>query len=178
MFLLSLLSTPVIANESVTLGTLVFPPHTLIDEQINECVGDFISITKKILSEYDINVDVVCSPSVRVYRLLKNADINFTINVKSTKALPKDIIFVDTPFGTLNLELYAHNSVDSTKSVAAIRGFSYHDYRNKLKLQGYEFIDLPTSISAIQLFLKKRSSHLIFYRSPVDYYIQEKKIKY
>jgi hypothetical protein len=33
---------------------------------------------------------------------------------------------------------------------------------------------LPINISAIQLFLKKRTSHFISYRSPVDYYIQEK----
>ncbi|MFT6990583.1 MAG: hypothetical protein ACJASL_002561, partial [Paraglaciecola sp.] len=53
------------------------------------------------------------------------------------------------------------------KTVAAIRGFSYHGFRTKLTTQGYDFFDLPTSISAIQLFLKKRSSHLISYRSPM-----------
>jgi hypothetical protein len=90
--------------------------------------------------------------------------------------LPKDIVFIDTPFSTLNLDLYTHKNAQSLKSVAAIRGFGYHGFRTKLMAQGYEFFDLPTSISAIQLFLKKRSSHLISYRSPVEYYIQQKKL--
>ncbi|MFT6990584.1 MAG: polar amino acid transport system substrate-binding protein [Paraglaciecola sp.] len=68
-------------------------------------MGRFISITKKVLAEYDINVDVVCAPPVRIYRFLKSTDVDFTINIKSTQALPKDIVFVDTPFNTLNLDL-------------------------------------------------------------------------
>jgi polar amino acid transport system substrate-binding protein len=142
----------------------------------NQCVGRFISITKKVLAEYDINVDVVCAPPVRIYRFLKSTDVDFTINIKSTQALPKDIVFVDTPFNTLNLDLFTHKDIQSMKSVAAIRGFSYHGFRTKLTTQGYDFFDLPTSISAIQLFLKKRSSHLISYRSPMKYYIEEKRL--
>ena len=167
---------PICARKNVTLGTLVFPPYSKLDPATNQCVGRFISITKKILAEYDINVDVVCAPPIRIYRFLKNADVDFTINIKSTQALPKDIVFVDTPFNNLSLDLYYHKDTQSIKSVAAIRGFSYHGFRTKLTAQGYEFFDLPTSISAIQLFLKKRSSHLISYRSPMKYYIEEKKL--
>jgi polar amino acid transport system substrate-binding protein len=176
IFLFLFLCTPISAKESVTLGILVFPPHSRIDELTNECVGAFITITEKILAEYAINVDAVCAPPIRIYRMLENADVDFTINIKSTTALPKDIVFVDIPFSTLNLDLYSHKNAQSIKSVAAIRGFSYDGFRTKLLAQGYEFFDLPTSISAIQLFLKKRTNHLISYRAPVDYYIQEKKL--
>ena len=160
----------------MTLGILVFPPHSILDEVTNECVGRFVTITKKILAEYAINIDVVCAPPIRIYRLLENAKVDFTINIKSTKALPKGIVFVDTPFSTLRLDLYAHKNAKSRRSVAAIRGFGYHGFRQRLTAQGYDFFELPTSISAIQLFLKKRTSHLISYRSPVDYYIQENKL--
>jgi polar amino acid transport system substrate-binding protein len=176
IFLLLLLSTPISATQKVTLGIPVFPPHSILDEVTNECVGPFVTITKKILAEYAINIDVFCAPPIRIYRLLEKAKVDFTINIKSTKALPKDIVFVETPFSTLNLDLYTHQNTKSTMSVAAIRGFSYHGFRKRLMVQGYEFFELPNSISAIQLFLKKRTSHLISYRSPVDYYIQEKKL--
>ena len=172
-----LLSTPISAIDKVTLGILVFPPHSRLDELTNKCVGRFITITEKILAEYAIDVDVICAPPIRIYRLLENADVDITINIKSTKALPKDIVFVETPFSTLTLDLYSHKNAQSINSIAAIRGFSYHGFRTKLTEQGYEFFDLPTSISAIQLFLKKRTNHLISYRSPVDYYIQEKNLK-
>lgn len=162
--------------DKVTLGILVFPPHSRIDEVTNECLGGFISITEKILAEYDTKVDVVCAPPIRIYRMLKNADVDFTINIKSTKALPEDMVFVETPFSTLKLDLYSHKNAPAMKSIAAIRGFSYHGFRTKLVDQGYEFFDLPSSTSAIQLFLKKRTSHLISYRAPVDYYIEENKL--
>jgi polar amino acid transport system substrate-binding protein len=176
IYLFLVLSTPISARQNVTLGILVFPPHSKLDEVTNECVGRFVTITKKILAEYAINIDVVCAPPIRIYRLLENADVDFTINVKSTKALPKNIVFVDTPFDTLRLDLYTHKNTQFNKSVAAIRGFSYHGFRTSLTEQGYEFFDLPNSISAIQLFLKKRTRHLISYRSPVEYYIEEKKL--
>jgi polar amino acid transport system substrate-binding protein len=176
IFLFLVLSSPISARGNVTLGILVFPPHSRIDDVTNECVGRFVNITEKILAEYSINLDVVCAPPIRIYRLLENADVDFTINIKSTKALPKDIVFVDTPFSTLRLDLYSHKNTQLKKSVAAIRGFSYHGYRDKLTTQGYQFFDLPDSISAIQLFLKNRTSHLISYRSPVDFYIEEKKL--
>ena len=162
--------------EKVTLGILEFPPHSRIDEVTNECLGGFISITEQILAEYDLAVDVICAPPIRIYRMLNNGEVDFTINIKSTEALPKDVIFVETPLSTLKLELYSNNSIKSMRSIAAIRGFGYHGFRTTLIEQGYDFIDLPTSISAIKLFLKERSSHLISYRSPVDYYIKEKQL--
>ena len=175
--LLLLLSMSISARESVTLGTLVFPPHARIDELTNKCVGGFVTITKKILADYNLDVDVVCAPPIRIYRLLASADVDFTINIKSTKALPLDIVFVETPFSMLNLEFYTHKNTQAIKTVAAIRGFGYHGFRTKLIEEGYEFFDLPTSTAAIQLFLKKRSSHLISYRSPVESYITDKKLK-
>jgi len=176
IFLLLVLSAPISSKDKVTLGILVFPPHSRIDELTNKCVGGFITITEKVLAEYNIKVDVICAPPIRIYRMLENADLDFTINIKSTQALPKDIVFIDTAFSTLKLDLYSHKNLHSMKSVAAIRGFSYHGFRTKLMKEGYDFFDLPTSISAIQLFLKKRTNYLISYRAPVDYYNEEKKL--
>jgi polar amino acid transport system substrate-binding protein len=90
--------------------------------------------------------------------------------------LPKDIVFIGTPFNTLTLDFYSHKNTQSIKIIAAIRGFSYHGFRTKLTALGYEFFDLPNSISAIQLFLIKRSGHLISYRAPVQYLIEKNKL--
>jgi polar amino acid transport system substrate-binding protein len=174
--ILLILSPTISAKHKVTLGVLVFPPHSQIEELTNECVGRFISITDEILAEYNIELDVVCAPPIRIYRMLRNADVDFTINIRSTKALPEDIVFVETAFSTLSLNLYAHKGSEPVKSIAAIRGFGYHGFRTKLLAQEYEFFDLPTSTSAIQLFLKERTTHLISYRSPVDYHIQKNKL--
>ena len=177
IFIFIVLSTQVSAKKNVTLGIPVFPPYSVIDELANQCVGDFISVTKKILADSGFTVDVVCAPPTRIYRALKSAEIDFIINVKSTKSLPKDIVFVDTPFNILSLNLYAHKNAQTIASIAAIDGFSYHGFRTKYTEQGYEFLNMPTSISAIQLFLKGQSSHLISYRSPFEYHIQDKKIE-
>jgi polar amino acid transport system substrate-binding protein len=174
--LLIFLSTTLHARDKVTLGILVFPPYSIHDEVTQKCIGKFIGVSEKILAEYSIDLDVVCAPPIRIYKLLEQAGIDFTINIKSTEALPDDLIFVETPFQTLHLDLYTHKTLTSTKGVAAIRGFGYQGYRNKMTAEGYTFFDLPTSISAIEVFLKKRSRYLISYRSPVDYYIDEKKL--
>jgi hypothetical protein len=76
----------------------------------------------------------------------------------------------------LTLDFYSHKNTQSIKIIAAIRGFSYHGFRTKLTALGYEFFDLPNSISAIQLFLIKRSGHLISYRAPVQYLIEKNKL--
>lgn len=176
IFLFLVLSTSISARQNVTLGIVVFPPHSKLDEVSNECVGSFVTITRRILAEYVIDIDVVCAPPIRIYRLLESADVDFTINVKSTKALPRNVVFVHTPFNTLKLDFYTHKSTEFNKSVAAIRGFSYHGFKASLTEQGFEFFDLPNSISAVQLFLKKRTRHLISYRSRVEYYMDEKKL--
>jgi polar amino acid transport system substrate-binding protein len=170
------ISSALQAGNKVTLGLLVFPPESRLDEITQECMGHYLDVSKKILAEYSIEIDVICAPPIRIYKLLENADIDFTINIKSTEALPDDLVFVETPFKTLYLDLYTHKKLPSIKGVAAIRGFSYHGYRRKMLADGYTFIDLPTSISAIQVFLKKRSRHLITYRSQVNFYAKEKKL--
>ena len=159
MLLLLFLSAPLVAEQKVTMGLVVFPPYSILEEQTNKCVGRFIEITKKILTDYSIQLGAVCAPPARLFRLLEKAEIDFTINIKSTVALPKNVDFVEPPFSTLQLDLYSHKQNKLDNSVAAIRGYSYHGFRAKLVDQHYKFFDLPNSISAIQLFLKKRSSH-------------------
>ncbi|PKG93226.1 hypothetical protein CXF95_26965 [Paraglaciecola sp. MB-3u-78] len=74
----------------------------------------------------------------------------------------------------MNLDFYAHKKAEFTRSVAAIRGFSYHGFRKRLMAQGYEFFELPNSISAIQLFKKKRTSDLFLIFPPLTSIFKKK----
>jgi hypothetical protein len=175
VFLL-LFSCALNAENKITLGVVLFPPDSVLDISTKECVGDFIEITRQVLLEYSINIDTVCAPPIRIYRFLKNGDVDFTINIKSTKAMPKNMVFTEIPFHTLNLNLYAHQSAKEQKNVAVIRGFGYHGYRDKLVGEGFKVIELPTSVASLEVFLKKRSSHLLAYQSPVNYYLHMNKV--
>ena len=177
LLLLLFFSSALLGSERATLGVILFPPNVLIDEVTGECRGHGIQTTREILAEYSIEIDVICAPPVRIYRLLENAEIDFTINIKSTKGLPEDVTFIDKPYRILQLKLYSHLDRKNGKDVAAVRGFDYQGFRNKLIQQEYRFFDLPNSISSIQVFLKKRIPHLISYGGPYGYYIRDKKLK-
>jgi polar amino acid transport system substrate-binding protein len=176
LLLLIIFSTPSIAGKKVTLGVVLFPPYVMLDEVTSECVGNVINITKKILDEYAHDLDVICARPSRVYKLMHEGVIDFTINIIKSNSLPDHTSFIDTPFRKIELKLYSHKATNLNKEVAAIKGFNYQGQRAKLSEQGYKFIDMPTSISAIQVFLKKQSDYLISYSSSVDYYIKEKKL--
>jgi polar amino acid transport system substrate-binding protein len=148
----------------------------MFDEETSECVGKGINITKKILTEYQQHLDVICAPATRIYQLMHAGKIDFTINIKKTNSLPENTLFVDTPFRKIVIKLYSHKDLSLDKDVAAIKGFSYQGHKDKLDQQGFDFFEMPTSISAIQFFLKKQSGHLISYGSSWDYYVDEKKL--
>ena len=159
-------------KETVTFGAIVFPPNTVYNARTKECIGDSIRETRRILHQYQFKMDVVCASAIRIYKLIETGEVDITINVKSTHALKQNVTFVDTPYQPLFLVLYTHKNIASQKIVSGIRGFDYHGQRQQMQAQGFEFVDLPNTLSALQVFLKKRSSHLISYRGPVSYYLR------
>lgn len=158
------------------MGVLLFPPYAMLDEETSECIGQVIAITNKVLAEYGLNADAACSNPSHIYQLMADGDIDFTINIKQTSSLAKSTIFIDTPFRQLQLNMYSHNEWAHRKDIAGIRGFTYQGQRANLTTNGYTFYDMPTSISAIQLFLKKQSAHLLSYASSIDYLVAEKQL--
>lgn len=167
-----LFSSSVASKPKVVLGVLLFEPFSAIDPKTNSCVGKVIDITKQILSEYEIDVAVVCANASRIYRMIENAEVDLTINVKTTTALAENAEFIDLPFRKLELNLYTRIAAAQRRTVAAIRGFDYNGYRLTLSHKGYEFIDLPNALSASRLFEKGRAVNLISYSGPVDYFVK------
>jgi polar amino acid transport system substrate-binding protein len=165
-----------LASSPVTLGAVLFPPDTMLDEQTSECIGSVIDVTKKILAEHGQEVDVICAPPSRIYQLMKEGEVDFTVNVKTTDSLPPQTSFVDTPFRKIEVELYSYINTEFRNDIAAIKDFSYHGYRNNLTQQDYTFFDMPTGISAIQFFIKNQTGNLLAYSSTVDYYINVKNL--
>lgn len=154
----------------------MFPPSAYIDKKTGKCVGENIDIARKILSHYNIKLNVVCALPIRMYRLVENAEVDFTVNVKLTTALRPHVEFVDPPLKRLVINLYHYGTDSEFKTISAIRGFDYNGTRRKLTDQDYRFIDLPTAESAIQLFLKRRSDALISYQSNVVHIKQQNAI--
>lgn len=170
------MSNITLASSPVTLGAVLFPPDTMLDEQTSECIGSVIDVTKKILAEHGQEVDVICAPPSRIYQLMKEGEVDFTVNVKTTDSLPPQTSFVDTPFRKIEVELYSYINTEFRNDIAAIKDFSYHGYRDNLTQQGYTFFDMPTGISAIQFFIKNQTGNLLAYSSTVDYYINVKNL--
>lgn len=168
------MSNITLASSPVTLGAVLFPPDTMLDEQTSECIGSVIDVTKKILAEHAQEVDVICAPPSRIYQLMNQGEVDFTVNIKTTDSLPAQISFVDTPFRKIEVKLYSYINTKFKKDIAAVKDFSYHGYRDNLIKQGYQFFDMPTGISAIQFFIKNQSGNLLAYSSTVDYYIYVK----
>lgn len=169
--LLTFFNTPPVKSEevpTVTMGALLFSPDIRIDEN-GVCVGDSIDVSRFILAQHGINMNVVCAPPIRMYRLVQNGEVDFTINIQSTTALKPFVKFVDPPYALLSLNHYKHNVASRAKSIAAIRGFDYNGFRKQFEEQNFEFIDLPTASAALQVFLKKRSASLLSYEATVRF---------
>lgn len=163
-------------QKRVTLGTILFPPNIQIDQSSGKCVGKNIDVTRQILSGYQIELDVVCASPMRIYKLLARSEVDFTINIKSTRALKDSVYFVERPYRQLVLNLYRYRSAQGFKSVSAIRGFDYNGYRQQYKDMGIEFLDLPNAVSAIQVFVKQQSDALLSYQSPVLFFQRNDKL--
>lgn len=164
--------------KTVTFGAALFPPSAYFDKSTGECIGENIDVTKKILVNYNIKLEVVCALPVRMYRLVQNSEVDFTVNVKLTRALKPYVEFVEPPIKPLVINLYRYGTKDEFKTISAIRGFDYNGGRQKFVDQNYEFIDLPTAISALQLFLKRRSDALISYQSNILHLQQQNEMMF
>jgi polar amino acid transport system substrate-binding protein len=167
--------TAVVASKEIQFGVHHFPPYIFVDAEGN-CSGQAIELTRKILEQGNIKVTLVCAAPARLYKLLQTGEVDMTINIKHTKALPDDVSFVSPPYAQLALVLLTHGAAvarETQPTIAAIRSFDYHGQRQVLSEQGYRFIDLPDSISAVELFVKGRSSALLTYEAPFMSYMQQ-----
>ena len=177
-FLLVIFGTAV--GGEIRLGVHNFPPYITTDAN-GHCIGEAIEITRNILQNDKIKVSTVCASAARLYKMLQNGEVDLTINIKHTKALPRNVSFVEPPYAQLTLILVTHGAAvarEEHKTIAAIRGFDYHGQRPLLSEQGYRFIDLPDSLSAVELFVKRRTSALLTYEGPFIHYLQQNELPF
>ena len=159
----------------IRLGVHNFPPYFVMTDN-EHCGGEAVELSRNLLQNSDIKLTTVCATPARLYKMLQSGEVDLTINIKHTKALPDNVSFVATPFVQLSLVLLTHGAAvarEKQPSIAAIRGFDYHGQRQVLGDKGYSFIDLPDSISAVEMFIKGRSSALLTYEAPFNYYLQQ-----
>lgn len=158
-------------KKNVVLGVVVFPPLTIIDPVSGQCTGPGISITEKIMREANLPLESFCVPAARLYKMVSEGIIDLTINVKSTQALQGHMHFLDTPFSMLKLVVLRNPGIERGFSIAGIRGFDYHGKRQTLNQSGYTFVDVPSAVDAINLFLHQRTGFLITYLGPYQSFI-------
>ncbi len=161
------------ASEVVHMGAVIFPPSSEIDKKTNQCVGSSIDVTKHILKQYDIELEVTCASAIRIYKLVENGDIDLTINVKSTSALTDNVIFMQPAYGLLKIGLYERITEKPQKVISVIRGFGYAGFRDIYASNGFEFIDLPNSISVLRVFERHRSDYMLAYERPVKHFVEQ-----
>lgn len=157
----------------ITLGLLEFPPYAYTEEGSQECIGYVVETSKKIFAQYGYSVKAICAPAIRVYRMIQNGKVDLTVNIRSTKMLRDHVTFIPTPYSKLDLLLISHNHKGDEKQISGIRGFDYHRQREKLVSEGFVFQDTPGSIDAIRMFVRERTRHLITYKRPYKFYLEQ-----
>lgn len=170
MFCAKLAAEPVLLK----MGVHNFPPDIVVNAD-GSCGGPGVLLSQRIFADAGMLVEPVCITPARIYRLLDRGEIDFSINIKSTRKLSREHMPVDPPYSKLQLVLYSHlhrSNAPRDDSVAAIRAFDYQGQRQQLLQQGYIFVDLPDSVSASQFFLHQRSQHLLTYDGPFRAYLQ------
>lgn len=167
---LLLLCNKVYSKETIVFGITVFPPSSIVDTTTGRCTGPAIDATNSIFSE-TFKVEIFCAPAARIYKLLKVGDIDLTLNIKSTSALEQLVTFYNRPFNQLNIAVYSHADIAFSRTVATIRGFDYQGVRTSLLNDGFKLFDVPSATDTITLFLRRRTSHLVSYVGPFNYFI-------
>ena len=160
-------------QEFITLGMLEFPPYAYSEAGSQECIGYVVETTKKIFAQYGFNVKSICAPAIRVYRMIQSGKVDLTVNVQSTKMLQDHVVFFPTPYSKLDLLLISHKDRGFENLVSGIRGFDYHGQREKLVAEGFIFQDTPGSIDAVRMFVRERTRHLITYKIPYKFYLEQ-----
>jgi len=166
---------PVLADTTASpdkilrMGIHNFPPDFVVSTDGKSCSGEGYLLAQQVFAQAGFKLKAVCTTPARMYLLLDQGEVDFSINVKTTAAISKKHTFVEPAYMPMQLMLYSH-SLSSTapqdKTVAAIRSFDYLGQRQQLLQQGYQLVDMPDSISAVQLFLHQRTQHLISYQGP------------
>lgn len=166
------------AGKKIVLGVVQFPPLIVVNPDNFDCIGPAIDASRELLASLGYAVKVQCIPAARLYTLIERGLVDLTINVRSTGALINNVEFIDKPFSYLTLGLVQNLALNDDKSVAAIRGFDYLGIRNELISKGYTFFDLPSSNDAINLFVHGRTSNLLTYLGPYDYYLDKQPLSF
>lgn len=159
---------PQAAPVILKMGVHNFPPDLVVHAD-GSCGGPGLNLSRRIFATAGMLVEPVCITPARMYLLLDNGDIDFSINIKSTLKLSRAHQAVAPAYSELQLVLYSHrpsSNAPRDNSVAAIRAFDYQGQRQQLLQKGYQFVDLPDSVSASQFFLHQRSQHLLTYDGP------------
>ena len=174
-FTILLLNFATLQAAEIRLGVHNFPPYFVMTDN-NHCGGEAVELTRSLLQTDNIKVTTICATPARLYKLLQSGEVDLTINIKQTKALPDNVNFIAPPYVKLSLVLLTHGAAvarEKHPTIAAIRGFDYHGQRQILAEKGYTFVDLPDSISAVEMFIKARSSALLTYEAPFNHYLQQ-----
>lgn len=179
LFCATLFSAPLFSEERsaapvvLKMGVHNFPPDIVVHAD-GSCGGPGLELSRSIFEAAGMQVEPVCIIPARMFLLLDSGDIDFSINIKSTRKLSRAHVAVAPAYSKLQLVLYSHldsSSAPRDDSVAAIRAFDYQGQRQQLMQQGYFFVDLPDSVSASQFFLHQRSQHLLTYEGPFRAYL-------
>lgn len=175
LFLLPSLSaeTTAVPDKILRMGIHNFPPDFVVSADGKSCSGEGYLLAQRLFAQAGFKLKAVCTTPARMYLLLDQGEVDFSINVKTTVAISKTHQFVEPAYMPMQLMLYSHalsSAAPQDKTVAAIRSFDYLGQRQQLLQQGYQLVDMPDSISAIQLFLHQRTQHLISYQGPFAAY--------
>lgn len=172
-------ASPPVTSPPVTvrLGVHHFPPEFIVSSHNGQPHrgGPGVERTRRILLSRHIGLTVVCVTPARMYLLLDKGELDLVINIKSTKALQQQQHqFAAVPYSELELMLYSHSrssQAPQDNSVALIRGFDYQGQRQALSARGFALVDLPDAPSAVALFMRQRTQHLLTYQGPLQAYL-------
>ncbi|WP_100657564.1 transporter substrate-binding domain-containing protein [Alteromonas flava] len=160
-------------NQTISLAALEFPPYSYTQTGSSECVGYIIELTRQIFSREGYTLEAICAPAIRVYRMIEIGDIDLTVNIKSTQLIQNKVEFIEPQYGQLELIFLTHKNNGFANMVSGIRGFDYNGQRKELVKRGFTFQDTPGSIDAIKMFIRGRTRHLITYKAPYKFYLEQ-----
>lgn len=160
----------------LSLGVHHFPPGLVASSDGKQCGGTAVDKLNKIFLPSGYVVVPVCSPPARIYRSMDTGDIDLSLNTLTNTLINKTHIYLLPAFTQLVLVLYSHPAsamAPEDKTVSAVRGFDYQGQRVEMQQHGFQFVDMPDTISATNFFLHKRSQYLISYEGPFLHAMQE-----
>lgn len=153
---------------SIRVGTIVFPPLVQKDSD-GRCHGNSIDNIYRIFQSDVFAVEIYCATPARIYRDFANANVDITLNIKSTDSLADNVYFSKHPTNVLEVILYSKKDSD-IRTVSSIYQFNYHGIRDSLVSEGYKMIDQANSKEAITVFIRGGTDALLSYKMPFEYY--------